>query len=530
MENPPKTHKPITLTQDFLEIVADEAHQEQLADHTEAEFFANQDAANQSGSIVKQFINSYSLHKNSLPLEQWLIEEFSHYPGIWNSDADLTATAREVIATVDIFNKNKISLSAHLDKGMSQANWLAQRLEDAAKANGAISVSQYASLIDTSIADANQRNWDAITRQDGNISQALNLDGFIAEHHHVNTFNINATTQGSQYRARVLTPEPGQPFSKNSMDIGIYDQDGKLVKRYQSKYGSDADATQALFERGDYRGQRKLVPAGHADQNSTETIEMEGIESKPLSKEEAKELQRKAQEQLEAVQYEWNDVNRIEIAKHIGKQALVGACITVGLQGVRILGRRVWNTISGQSNQSVNEDIQEFLRSGLKSTAHVGIQVAISGAVVVIVKNGLLGTLLKATPVGQIVNTVSLGLENIKILFKVGRGEIDKQKALDAMGQASTTAIVTLTAAVKGASIGAALGTVFGPVGSAIGGFIGGLTGGIAGSSIGETIYQGGKTLIKGAAETIKNISTGLIDTGKRLFNRVSNFCSSLFS
>ena len=72
--------------------------------------------------------------------------------------------------------------------------------------------------------------------------------------------------------------------------------------------------------------------------NSTEVIEADGVSSQPLSKEKAKELQKKkAQQDAEARQYDWNDTNRIDIAKQIGKQAVLGACIAVGMQGTRIL-------------------------------------------------------------------------------------------------------------------------------------------------------------------------------------------------
>jgi hypothetical protein len=36
---------------------------------------------------------------------------------------------------------------------------------------------------------------------------------------------------------------------------------------------------------------------------------------------------------------------------------LAGAAITAGMQGARILGRRIWNSITGKENPSVNKAI-----------------------------------------------------------------------------------------------------------------------------------------------------------------------------
>ena len=103
--------------------------------------------------------------------------------------------------------------------------------------------------------------YKTITTQAGTISQNPRLDGFIAEQYHAQTFNMNAEATGSQYRAKVLEPT-GNGYAKNSVDIVIVDGDGKVVRRYQSKYCKDAKATEQAFEHRDYRGQQKLVPEG----------------------------------------------------------------------------------------------------------------------------------------------------------------------------------------------------------------------------------------------------------------------------
>lgn len=472
--------------------------------------------------VIANFVTSYSDHKNTQSLEEWLDQEFAKYPTLWTSDTERHETALQIITSVEQANQTKADLYAHLDKGKSRESWLAKKIEQGASSAGVADVGKYAQGIEDVLTQANLKNWTAITRQDGGISQSLNLDGFIAEHHHANTFNIDAVAQSSPYRARVLEPKAGESYGKNSMDIGIYNADGKLVKRYQSKYGADTETSSDLFEKGDYRGQRKLVPEGHGDTNSTEVIEIEGISSKSLSKEQAKELQKQAQLKKEAKQYQWNDANRMNIAKEIGKKALIGAAISIIFQGARILGRRVWNSLTGKQNQTANEDLKEFFESSIKCATNVGIQVAISGAVVVAVKSGWIKT-LQNTPAGQLANIAYIGLENAKCLFKLAKGEMTADEALDAMGKTTCCAAAGIYGAIEGAALGAEIGALsLNPVGIAIGSFVGAVVGGIAGSAIAEPLYQGGKAIIKTAAKVIQSTYEGAKSVAKSALNKLT--------
>lgn len=84
------------------------------------------------------------------------------------------------------------------------------------------------------------------------------LHGYLAEELHAQTFNLKmATMERNDYYAEVLKPKPGETYRKNSVDVQIRrTQDQSVASRYQSKYGKDAQATEALFRKGDYRGQQ----------------------------------------------------------------------------------------------------------------------------------------------------------------------------------------------------------------------------------------------------------------------------------
>lgn len=513
-----------------VEVLTNEEYQERQADMLMQQTFGNEENMQKTSSVIASFVESYEKHKRDMPLQEWLVREFKKYPDIWKNEAELTSTATEIISTVTEAKEKKESLSAHMDKGKSKESWLANEIEKSAKINGAVNVGTYAAGIDNAMAKSNEEMIKVITNKDGlTFNMGRNLDGFIAEQHHVDTFNLEAAAKGSNVRAKVLTPDG--TFGKNSMDIGIYDEQGKLVRRYQAKYGQDADATQKLFEHGDYKGQRKLIPNDQVDnvKGGVGEIEYNGIKSKPLSKAEAKALQEKAQLEYEARKYEWNDVNRINVAKEIGKGALLAAGAACAFQGARILGRRAWNALTGKENQSASEDLKEFFESSVKTGVNVGATTAVAGGVIVAARNGWLGGIAKSMKANVITTSVIGGIENAKILYKYANGELTTEETVDAMGTTTSSLIGGVYGAESGAFAGAALGTAIFPViGTAIGCVVGGIVGGIVGSKVGEKIYQAGKEIVKTGATIVKTAVKAAVDVGNAVVSGVKNVAKAL--
>lgn len=507
-----------------VEVLTNEEYQERQADMLMQQTFGNEENMQKTSSVIASFVESYEKHKRDMPLQEWLVREFKKYPDIWKNEAELTSTATEIISTVTEAKEKKESLSAHMDKGKSKESWLANEIEKSAKINGAVNVGTYAAGIDNAIAQSNEEMIKVITNKDGlNFNMGRNLDGFIAEQHHVDSFNLEAAAKGSNVRAKVLTPDG--TFGKNSMDIGIYDEQGKLVRRYQAKYGQDADATQKLFEHGDYKGQRKLIPNDQVDKvkGGVGEIEYNGIKSKPLSKAEAKALQEKAQLEYEARKYEWNDVNRINVAKEIGKGALLAAGAACAFQGARILGRRAWNALTGKENQSASEDLKEFFESSVKTGVNVGATTAIAGGMIVAAKSGWIGALAQGMRANVLTTAVIGGIENAKILYKFAKGELTASEAADSMGVTTST--------IAGGTLGAigVLSLLTPPVGWAVGAIAGGV-GALAGSKVGEKVYQAGKEIVKTGATIVKTAVKAAVDVGKAVVSGVKNVAKALFS
>lgn len=522
----------LTETADALENLA--AHEEEAADALMAGLEIKDEDMPKIKRTVSEFVTDYA-HKDADTTDtQFLVKKFSGYPKLWRDQVEMEQTATDIVETVYAYEKNRAELDAHIAAGKRRESWLSRKIEQGAEAAGAVQAGMYAQGIDTAIENANSAMMRTILNLDGSISQNPNLDGLIAEQHHASTFNIDAAVKEKAYHA-----EPLESNGKNSVDVVVRDKNGQIVRKYQSKYGKDAETTESYFEKGDYRGQRKLVPEGQGDKinNANEKIEFtdyksknpETIESKPLSKEEAKAKQEQAQREGKIDEYTWNDANKGFIAKKIGGKAALAAGIAIGLQGARIVGRRIWNWVTGQENQTVEEDVKEFAESAVKSGASAGVTVAASGALTVAARSGWLGKLLQNTPAGHIAAAVSVGVENVKILYKFATGELTGDEALDQAGRATCSVIGGFALGAKGAALGAGIGTVLGPVGTVIGGLAGGLIGGIAGSTIGEAVFSAGRKIMSGVVKGIKAEASGITHVAKSAWSGIKSFVGGIF-
>ena len=476
---------------------------------TAEDIFGGEDNARAVVELLARFVAAWERHKREKAPEVWLADEMRRYPSMWSDEEEILSTAREIVTAVEQADAYKESLYAHLDAGKSKVSWLARTIERGAAAAGTVEVGGYAAKIDEALEHANSAMLKAVRSQSGDVSKNPNLDGFIAEQHHANTFNLDAVAKNSPLRAEVLGSA-----SKNSMDIGVYDNKS-LVGRYQSKFGKNAEATEKLFEKGNYRGQQKLVPSEQKSvRGSTDRLERDGVRSEPLSKDEAEAMRERAQRDGQARRYDWNDVNRIEIAKSIGKQALLSAALAIGFQGARLLARRVWNSLRGERNPHASEDLKEFFASSIKSGGHVGVRVAVGGAVVIAAKNGWI-PLLQATPPGRIANIVYVAMENARVLFKFAKGELSGEEALDAIGNCTCGAVGGLVGAAKGAALGF---LALGPIGA----FVGGVVGAMAGDAIGKAVYEGGKAIVKTATRVARTVIEEAVRTAATLGRRLN--------
>lgn len=464
--------------------------------------------------IQKKFMESYLEHRDSTPVDEWLRTEMAeNLPD--RSAEEIAQMSNEIITTLKVQEEKKASLEKAVANGRSKESWFASEMKSATSYMSAQETSRYLQRLDGALTNANESLYRTLHTQAGVISQNPHLDGFIAEQYHAQTFNLNAEATGSPFRAKVLEPT-GNGYAKNSVDIVIVDEDGQIVRRYQSKYCKDAEATARAFEHGDYRGQQKLVPEGQEQdiaKKVTTVIEApDGTSSTPLSKERAQELQEEAQSG------KWNDLNwneyktkdlAIGIGKQAGQAALMGAAIGVGFD----VAQKVWN----------GEEIkgEELVETAVVSGADFGVKAAAAGALKVGAEKGIIKVIPKGTPAGTIANIAYVAVENVKVVGKMATGELTVKEGLEKMEQTTVATVAGIAASTKGTAIGAAVGSVFGPVGTVVGGFIGGTIGYMAGSKVGEI-------MVKGAQKVRKIVTDGIKSARKAITNIVDKIPNPL--
>ena len=462
-------------------------------------------------SVVKEFIQEYKRKSADESNAAWLNRQFARYPELWPDAVSREKDATEIVESVERYQRNKAELDEHLSQGGSHEKYIISKIEASAAAVGALNVGEYVGKIDSAISQANAQMHDAIFKKAGGLNENPQLKGFIMEADQTASFNVDSAVKESTLQA--VRPDVN---TKNSVDIKIVDAqpDGSatLIHKYQSKCCETAAKAEKNFQKGAYNGQQKLVTQGQTDdvRNSTDHLEADGVTSKSHTHDEYKAMQEKAQKEGQIPEYDWSNANKVAIAKSIGKKAAWAGVMAVGFQAARILGRRAWNWITGKENPSAEEDLKEFVTSSIQSAGGASVAVAVTGGVTVAVKSGWVGKALRGTPVGTIANAVCIGIENVKILYKLGKGEITGAEALDQAGNATCSLLGGMAGGAKGAAIGASLGATLGPVGAAIGGVAGAVVGGIAGSTVGEMIYSGAKKAVKAVGSAIASVGNAI--------------------
>ncbi len=472
--------------------------------------------------ILKGFVECYIENKDK-PVKEWLTQKMQDQLPERKFE-EVQAMAEEIIVSLRTTEKKQASLMKAINNGRSKESWFASEAQKATSIMSAQEAIKYLEDLDSALRSANESLYRTITTQAGVVSKNPCLDGYIAEQYHAQTFNLNARAKGSEYRAKVIEPS-GEAYAKNSVDIVIVDGNGKVVKRYQSKYCKDAKATEKAFEHGDYRGQQKLVPEEQqADiaKKSTPVLEApDGTTSNPLTKTKAEQLRDEAQSG------NWNDLNwneyatkdlAIGIGKQAGYAALQGAAVSVGFD----VAQKLWN---GEEIKS-----KEIVETALVSGADFGVKAATAGALKVGVEKEVIKVIPKGTPAGTIANIAHVAIEDTKIVGKMITGELSVREGIDKIEQTTVATVAGLSTMGKGAAIGAAVGNVFGPVGTAVGGFVGGTIGYMAGSKVGETVVKGAQKIRDGARKVASTIGSGIKSAMSTVTSGVKSFCSGIKS
>jgi len=480
--------------------------------------------------LLTKFVKSYSKKEDALSDQDWLKGRFrEELPEISEDQAEKMAA--ETIASIAEYDSNLASINEAAKKGVSRGKWLANQIADATKGVSAIQQGEYLNSIDTALNNANAQMLRTVTTNAGEISQCVNLDGYIAEQFHVNSFNRNATLSKSKYFAEVKVPAAGEIHGKNSFDIVIRDSTNPKavpVHQYQVKYGGDAKTTiQLLRENGSvtkYSNQQIVVPPEQVAEvqaafpGKTVVSQIGGTEkvpvtSEPLTKAQAKELQLKTQEKSTIPVTKWNDFKTKDMALQIGKNA--------GMVGLQAAAITTGFSLAAQVINGEGIDTDETVKVALETGADAGIKAAAAGALKVGAEKGIIRLIPPGTPAGVIANIACISIENIKILKRVATGELTLSEGLEEMARNSTVMVYGLSWGAAGMAIGAAALSWIPIVGPVVGGLVGGMVGYMAGSKFGNAVFNGVKTVAKGAKEACKKVWQGVKNIGHKIGDKL---------
>lgn len=496
----------------------------------------SEENARELGTIIKDFLSSYAQKPSDVTTRDWLHDKLrQELPDM--SEEELKETVDEIIDGVETYDKNLSSLNTARASGTTNEEWMADTLREASVGVSMNQFGEYLAGIDQAITEANEAMRDAIMTQEGLVSQNPNLDGFIAEQHHVNTFNVDAALRNDSLRAERLERPEGGTYGKNSVDIRIFDKNtGKTIHRYQAKFYQTAEKSIRAVDPSRYGNQQGLVAKGQAKEalvrqnlpegskkTITDTIggtEKVDAESTPLSKRDAKRYQENAQKSGRTPdKMSWNRYTTNELARNIGREAAMAgvqaAALTAGMDmAVKVM-------------QGEKIDGEKVVETAITTGADAGVKAATAGALKVGIEKGLVPVLTKKAPVVMI---ACVAVENIKIMAKFAKGELTATETIDYLGRNTVAMVGSLMAAGKGAAIGAAIGAIGGPIGAAIGGFVGGVVGAIAGSTVGKAVYEGGKAIVKTAVSAVKSVGGAVVSAGRAVVSGVRSFASSVGS
>ena len=488
--------------------------------------YLDEDEQKGLAELQNDFIESYIVEKNTSDLPVWLNTKLGkELPD--KSPEEIKQISDEIIGSLQKTEEMKVSLEQAIEIGRSQESWLEGQLKNATAQMSTQESAKYLQGLDDAIKKANAEMLDTVTTQAGAINQNMNLDGFIAEQHHANSFNMSAQTTGDTLRAEVLKPKLGEVYGKNTVDIVVKDASGKIVSRYQVKYGATAQDTIRMIKEGDYRGQQLIVPEEQVkevqkafpDRKVSSEINAGKSKGKPLTKEQAKEMRDKVQKG-DFMELDWNDYSIKDVAKGVAKQAglaaVQGAAISTGIMLAS-------NFIQGKKIKG-----EEVVETAIKTGADIGVKTATAGALKVAVEKGIVRRIPKGIPGATYANIAFVAIENVKIMSKFASGELTAKECLTKMERTTGACIGGIVASTKGAAWGASIGAALGPVGAAVGGIIGGSVAYVAGSKVGETVIKAAQKVRSVAVDTVKSAAKAVYSGVKAVGNAVCSAVSSV--
>lgn len=229
-----------------------------------------------------------------------------------------------------------------------------------------------------------------------------------------------------------------------------------------------------------------------------------------------KALQEKAQSEGVAPEMDYSHYQTKDLAMNIGKNAgvmaLQAAAVTTGI------------TIINKICNGEKVEGDELVEMAIKTGADTSIKTVTAGTLQVAIRKGIIRFIPKGTPAGVIANVACVGIENVKVLVKVAKGELSVTKGLDQMGRVTVSMVGGLCGMAGGAAVGASMTgwiPVVGPGLAVVTGFVGGMVGYFGGSKIGDAVYNSAKKVASAAKVVGSATWKGIKNAGSSIWNAV---------
>ena len=348
--------------------------------------------------------------------------------------------------------------------------------------------------------------------------------GNIAEAYHAGTFNASAVAKGqNSFSAEMMLN------NKTGQDIR-FGQLGVDERVAELKYYNTGEKTAKALNNPGYSSGDKVVPAeqldevrqvasreslrsienrpdvaetyAHTAENVSDHLEYGGVNSVPLSNQQAIDLTKelKSQDAVNPKDHgliisefvEWSDV-----AREAGQAALHGAAFSAALTAAPYLTKAI---VSGIKRGEIDVGTLSAGAAALAtSTPQVALRASIAAAIVSAAKVGYCGEALKAMSPHAVGMATAMAINSIGYSMKYVKGEISgNEMALNCIKDS-----IALASGLVGASLGSSIIPI--PV-------MGALIGNMIGSTIGAMVFQG-----------VHSVTLGIcVESGWTMFRLVS--------
>lgn len=401
--------------------------QQNLAEKAGNYLFATQDDAENATQTIADFIDDYLVNGRNQPIKPWLVNRFSQYEDIWESEQEKLETADVIISAIDSLVSHQVQLDEHLKKGKSYANFLNKN------------VVQIAEKLETDVETIYQV-----------LDQGID----------------NANSQfGELLTGEVLSFQSNQELKDN-----------------------------------------------------------------------------------------------LEKANRFLEKSKLNAQFNLASYGLKMVGTRLKNAVLGKENLSRGEEILNILRSSIESAENKGIQIAISGGVVVSAKKGWIkGVFDGLEQIESLIGKSRAVLSRVQdIAFNIGDMWNDFSIA-DKLQQGVYSVIDAINAKSKymvaqgaayleqkadkflkekgeklGERLGAFIGSFWGPLGKTLGSQIGGALGRMYGEKVNNSVVKPminkGKEFVEKVSDKVTDVAKGIVDGVKSLASKAWDGLTNFFS